>query len=58
MHNLAAALLSLPPEEGPLLDYLGRWGRDARGRPLYDPKYALRLARDRDRWGGVGWGLV
>ncbi|GBF90405.1 hypothetical protein Rsub_03401 [Raphidocelis subcapitata] len=49
VHNLAAALLSLSPDEGPLLDYLSRWGRDALGRPLYDPKYALRLARDRDR---------
>ncbi|KIY94538.1 Vacuolar protein sorting-associated protein 18 [Monoraphidium neglectum] len=49
VHNLAVALLSLDPDEGPLLDYLSRAGRDPLGRPLYDAKYALRLARDRDR---------
>ena len=52
MHNLAVALLSLDADEGPLLDYLSATGRNALGRPLYDPKYALRLARDRDRWAG------
>ncbi|KAI8463559.1 MAG: hypothetical protein J3K34DRAFT_462375 [Monoraphidium minutum] len=49
LHNLAVCLLSLDQDEGPLLDYLARAGRDGLGRPLYDAKYALRLARDRDR---------
>jgi hypothetical protein len=54
VHNLAVALLSLDADEAPLLDYLSRAGRNALGRPLYDPKYALRVARDRDRCGRVG----
>lgn len=50
VHNLAVALLSSEPDETPLVEYLSHTGRNALGRPLYDPKYALRLARDRDRW--------
>ena len=57
VHNLAVALLALDSaeapggDEGPLLAYLEAGGRAAGGggRPLYDPKYALRVARDRDR---------
>ncbi len=50
VHNLAVALLSADADEAPLLDYLSRGGRNPLGRPLYDPKYALRLVQDRDRW--------
>jgi hypothetical protein len=46
--NLAVALLSLEADEARLLEFLGR-ARNPLGRPLFDPKYALRLARERDR---------
>jgi len=46
--NLAVALLSLEESEGRLLDFLAR-ARNPLGKPLFDPKYALRLAKDRNR---------
>ncbi|MEW5309299.1 MAG: hypothetical protein WDW38_001194 [Sanguina aurantia] len=48
VHNLAVALHTLSEGEAGLLGYLGR-GRDPLGRPLYDPKYALRLCTERGR---------
>lgn len=48
VHNLAVALHTLSESEVGLLGYLGR-GRDPLGRPLYDPKYALRLCTERGR---------
>lgn len=46
--NLAVALLSLEESETRLLDFLAR-ARNPMGKPLFDPKYALRLAKDRNR---------
>jgi hypothetical protein len=46
--NLAVALLSLEESEGRLLELLAR-ARNPLGKPLFDPKYALRLAKDRNR---------
>jgi hypothetical protein len=46
--NLAVALLSLEESENRLLDLLAR-ARNPLGKPLFDPKYALRLAKDRNR---------
>lgn len=54
VHNLAVALLSLDADEAPLVEYLSHSGCNALGRPLYDAKYALRLARDRDRCAHIG----
>ena len=48
VHNLAVALLSWRGEEAPLLDFLAR-ARTPLGRPLYEPKYALGLARERGK---------
>lgn len=52
--NLAVALLSLEESEDRLLDLLAR-ARNPLGKPLFDPKYALRLAKERNRCvrGGV-----
>jgi hypothetical protein len=46
--NLAVALLSLEDSEGRLLDFMAR-ARTPLRKPLFDPKYALRLAKDRNR---------
>ena len=46
--NLAVALLSLEESEGRLLELLAR-ARNPLGKPLFDPKYALRLAKERNR---------
>jgi hypothetical protein len=46
--NLAVALLSLEESEGRLLDFMSR-ARTPLRKPLFDPKYALRLAKDRNR---------
>jgi hypothetical protein len=46
--NLAVALLSLEESEGRLLDFLSR-ARSPLRKPLFDPKYALRLAKERNR---------
>lgn len=46
--NLAVALLSLEESENRLLDLLAR-ARNPLGKPLFDPKYALRLAKERNR---------
>lgn len=46
--NLAVTLLSLEESEGRLLDFLAR-ARNPMGKPLFDTKYALRLAKDRNR---------
>lgn len=46
--NLAVALLSLEESENRLLDLLAP-ARNPMGKPLFDPKYALRLAKDRNR---------
>lgn len=46
--NLAVALLSLEESEDRLLDLLAR-ARNPLGKPLFDPKYALRLAKERNR---------
>lgn len=48
MHNLAAALYTLEAEERRLLEYLQR-AKLPGGACLYDPKYVLRLARERKR---------
>ncbi|KAK9814445.1 hypothetical protein WJX72_006013 [[Myrmecia] bisecta] len=48
VHNLAVALISLQNDEAELLEYLNT-SRDLLGRPLYDPQFALRLARQRGR---------
>jgi hypothetical protein len=42
------ALLSLEESENRLLDLLAR-ARNPLGKPLFDPKYALRLAKERNR---------
>lgn len=42
------ALLSLEDEEVRLLGFLAS-ARDPLGRPLFDVKYALRLAKERGR---------
>lgn len=48
LHNFAVALLSIDPQdEHALIEYLDVFGRDAVGRPLYDPVAALRVAQDR-----------
>lgn len=49
--NLAVALLSLEESERRLLDFLAR-ARTPLGKPLFDAKYALRLAKERNRCGG------
>jgi hypothetical protein len=46
--NLAVALLSLEESEGRLLDFMSR-ARTPLRKPLFDPKYALRLAKERNR---------
>ena len=46
--NLGVALLSLESSEGRLLDFLARV-RNPLGKPLFDVKYALRLAKERNR---------
>eukprot|EP00879_Flechtneria_rotunda_P019362 GHRR01020334.1.p1 GENE.GHRR01020334.1~~GHRR01020334.1.p1 ORF type:complete len:907 (+),score=281.55 GHRR01020334.1:278-2998(+) len=46
--NLAVSLLSLEESEGRLLDFLAR-ARNPLGKPLFDAKYALRLAKERNR---------
>jgi hypothetical protein len=46
--NLAVALLSLDDSENRLLDFLARC-RTPLGKPLFDTKYALRLAKERNR---------
>jgi hypothetical protein len=50
--NLAVALLSLEESEGRLLDFLSR-ARTPLRKPLFDPKYALRLAKERNRCADV-----
>jgi hypothetical protein len=42
------ALLSLEESEGRLLDFMSR-ARTPLRKPLFDPKYALRLAKERNR---------
>lgn len=50
VHNLAFSLLSVDPgDEGRLLEYIGGPGRGMLGKPLFDPIYGLRLARQRGR---------
>ena len=44
--SLQVALYTLNADEAPLLQYLAS-ARDVLGRPLYDPQFALRLARQR-----------
>ena len=44
--SLQVALHTLDSDEAPLLQYLAS-ARDVLGRPLYDPQFALRLARQR-----------
>lgn len=44
--SLQVALYTLDSDEAPLLQYLAS-ARDVLGRPLYDPQFALRLARQR-----------
>ena len=44
--SLQVALYTLNSDEAPLLQYLAS-ARDVLGRPLYDPQFALRLARQR-----------
>lgn len=46
--NLAVALLSLEEDEGRLLDFMSR-ARNPLRKPLFDAKYALRLAKERNR---------
>ncbi|WIA14238.1 hypothetical protein OEZ85_002776 [Tetradesmus obliquus] len=46
--NLAVALLSLDEDEGRLLDFMSR-ARTPLRKPLFDAKYALRLAKERNR---------
>eukprot|EP00877_Chromochloris_zofingiensis_P007678 jgi/Chrzof1/3163/Cz12g14060.t1 len=48
IHNLAVALLSSDADERRLLEFLQR-ARNLLGRPFYDPKYALRLVKERGR---------
>ena len=44
--SLQVALYTLSSDEAPLLQYLAS-ARDVLRRPLYDPQFALRLARQR-----------
>lgn len=46
VHNLSASLHALAPDEGPLLSYLAA-AKTPLGGCLYDPRYVLRLARQR-----------
>ncbi|KAL6750360.1 hypothetical protein V8C86DRAFT_2814246 [Haematococcus lacustris] len=48
VHNLAAALHTLADSEAGLLSYLAR-AHTASGRPLYDLKYVLRMAMERNK---------
>lgn len=49
MHNFAVDLMVLDSEEEEhLLEYLSL-ARDALGKPLYDPSYALRLCKENNR---------
>ncbi|KAK9832068.1 hypothetical protein WJX81_003754 [Elliptochloris bilobata] len=44
VHNLAVALYAAAEDEGALLEYLAA-ARDPLGAPLYEPQFALRVAR-------------
>mmetsp|Transcript_23999 Transcript_23999/g.66689 ORF Transcript_23999/g.66689 Transcript_23999/m.66689 type:complete len:1007 (-) Transcript_23999:341-3361(-) len=48
LHNLAVSLYSSQDDEGSLLAYMEE-AKGPLGRPLYDEKFALRLARERNR---------
>jgi len=48
LHNLAVSLYSSQGDEAELISYLSR-AKGPLGRPLYDQKFALRLARERNR---------